>query len=201
MIDQINHAAAYTAFIHFLRSTADIPDHEVRKAVDLFKLVRLDKSAFFIRAGEIPQTFGFVVSGLLRLYYIDAAGVEYTKSFCVENEVVAAYSALLLDQPSRLYIEALEDSCLLIAPYQQYQIVSDQHVSWQIVNRKLAETLFIKKEQRESDLLLDDATARYLKFLQAYPGLEPRLKQHHIGSYLGITPVSLSRIRAQLKNN
>jgi len=47
-------------------------------------------------------------------------------------------------------------------------------------------------------LLLDDAPTRYLNFLAEYPALEPRLKQYHIASYLGITPVTLSRIRANL---
>jgi CRP-like cAMP-binding protein len=74
-------------------------------------------------------------------------------------------------------------------------------LSLQQLNCKIAESLFIKKERREATLLLDDAKTRYLNFLEEYPGLETRLKQYHIASYLGITPVSLSRVRAQLKLN
>ena len=57
----------------------------------------------------------------------------------------------------------------------------------------------MKKEKRESSLLLDDAQTRYIKFRNEYPGLESRIKQHLIASYLGITPVTLSRIRARLR--
>ncbi len=57
----------------------------------------------------------------------------------------------------------------------------------------------MKKEKRESSLLLDDAQTRYIKFGNEYPGLESRIKQHLIASYLGITPVTLSRIRARLR--
>ena len=53
-----------------------------------------------------------------------------------------------------------------------------------MLNCKIAEILFIKKEKRESALLLDDAKTRYLSFQEDYPGLETRLKQHHIASYL-----------------
>lgn len=178
-----------------------IPTGELKKAEAIFHPLRLDKGHFFVRAGATPQTLGFVISGLLRLYYIDKEGNDFTKSFCMENSFVAAYSALLLAEPSRLFTETVEDTVLLAANYDAYNTLSNGHHCWQIINRKLAETLFIKKEKRESELLLDDATSRYLKFLADYPGLEARLKQYHIASYLGITPVTLSRIRAQLKNH
>lgn len=94
---------------------------------------------------------------------------------------------MLLTQPSRLFIEALEDSKLLVANYSAYRSLSEAHPCWQTVNCKIAEALFVKKEKRESSLLLDDAKTRYLSFLAEYPGLDARLKQHYIASYLGIT--------------
>jgi len=189
----------YHQFIHFLRKLADVPPIEIDKALTIFQPMQLKKNRFFIRAGEIPETLGFLTSGILRLYYIDKNGTEFTKSFCVENDVIAAYSALLLNQPSRLFIQALEDSSLLVAPYKGYQTLVSGHTCWQTINHKLTKSLFIKKEKRESELLLDDAQTRYMTFLAEYPDLDKRLKQHHIASYLGITPASLSRIRAKLK--
>ena len=188
-------------FIAVLRSLVNLPDDEVAQVASLFQSHTLKRGDFFVRAGDAPRTIGFIVSGILRLYYVDDEGSEYTKSFCVENDFVAAYSALLLAQPSRLFIQALEDSRLLIADYSVYRLLCEGHPCWQVVNCKIAEGLFIKKEKRESTLLLDDAKTRYLNFLKEYPGLETRLKQHHIASYLGITPVTLSRIRAQLKSH
>jgi len=193
------YKSEYNKFFCFLRSITDIPDAEAEKITGIFKYKKLDKGQFFIRAGDRPQTIGFIISGILRLYYLNEDGGEFTKSFCVGNEMIAAYSALLLREQSRLFIEALEDSSLLAAPYESYKRISSGHICWQIINQKLAETLFIKKEKRESELLLDDAKKRYLKFLGDYPGLEKKVKQHYIASYLGITPVSLSRIRSQLK--
>ncbi|MCP4271690.1 MAG: Crp/Fnr family transcriptional regulator, partial [Gammaproteobacteria bacterium] len=71
----------------------------------------------------------------------------------------------------------------------------DQHRCWEKLGRLLAEQLYIKKETREAEFLLDDAETRYLNFQTNYPGLEDRLTQYHVASYLGITPVMLSRIR------
>ena len=183
-----------------LRSLINLSKDEAIQAVCLFQTHTLKRGEFFIRAGDVPQTIGFIITGILRLYYVDADGNEFTKSFCAENSFVAAYSALLLNQPSQLFIQALEGSKLLIADYSAYRALSETHACWQQLNCKIAESLFIQKEKRESTLLLDDAKTRYLSFLEQHPGLETRLKQHYIASYLGITPVTLSRIRAQLKS-
>jgi CRP-like cAMP-binding protein len=188
-----------TQLIAVVRSLINLPEAEDINIASLFQTHTLKRSEFFVRAGDVPQTIGFMISGILRLYYVDADGSEFTKLFCAENSFVAAYSALLQRQPSRLFIQALEDSTLLIADYAAYRSLCETNSCWQQLNCKIAESLFIKKEKRESALLLDDAKTRYLSFLEEYPGLETRLKQLHIASYLGITPVTLSRIRAQLK--
>jgi CRP-like cAMP-binding protein len=188
-----------TQLIVILRSLIALPEDEAMKVANLFQACHLQRGEFFVRAGDIPKTIGVVITGILRLYYVDGDGNEYTKSFCAENSFVAAYSALLLKQPSRLFIQALEDAKLLTVDYAMYRSLSESHPCWQVLNCKIAENLFIKKEKRESALLLDNAKTRYLNFQAEYPDLEARLKQHHIASYLGITPVTLSRIRAQLK--
>jgi CRP-like cAMP-binding protein len=190
--------AGHQQLIEILQSWVDIPLEQRAAIAGIFHPAQVERDAVLLHAGEYPHTLAFIVSGLLRLYYIDANGNEYTKSFCMENDIVSAYSALLLNEPSRLCIQALEPSSLLVADFQSYQRITTQHSCWQIVNRKIAEALFIKKEKREASLLLDDAQTRYLAFLAEYPHLEGRVKQHHIASYLGITPVSLSRIRARL---
>lgn len=69
------------------------------------------------------------------------------------------------------------------------------------VKSKNSRKIIYKKEQKESQFLLDHAEKRYLNFKQEYPELESRINQYHIASYLGITPVALSRIRARLKNS
>jgi CRP-like cAMP-binding protein len=193
--------AGHTRLQHTLQALAAIPDAELAAVLRLFQPIHIAKDGFFVRAGERPSTIGFLVAGLLRLYYLDEDGNEWTKSFCVEGEFIGAYRALLENAPSQLFIQALEPTTLLVASYAAYQERSDQHICWQIVNRKLIERLFVKKEQRESAFLLDDATTRYQTFLAEYPSLEQRVKQHQIASYLGITPVSLSRLRAQLKRS
>ena len=192
---------SYHQLISVLRSITVLPDDQMKKLSEIFRPSSLSAGQFFIQAGERPTQIGFVVAGLIRLYYVNSAGVEFTKAFCPEHHFVAAYSALLLNQPARFFIEALEDTSLLVADYQAYQQLCAEHACWQTINHRLVEGLFIKKEKREAELLLDDATTRYQTFLAEYPDLENRVKQYHIASYLGISPVSLSRIRKSLTAN
>jgi len=195
------HTQEQEFLIAFLRSITDIPSAEIDKVLDIFHVSKIQKNQFLVNAGETPTTLAFLVSGILRLYYISESGFEFTKSFCVEGDMAAAYTALLNNEPSNLFIQALEDSELLIANYEEYQAVTSESPCWQKVNQGIAEQLFMKKEKRESSLLLDDAQTRYLKFRNEHPGLEVRIKQRLIASYLGITPVTLSRIRARLRKS
>jgi CRP-like cAMP-binding protein len=191
---------------NFLSDLADsldfmenIPKDEMSKLQKLLKPLTLKKGEYFLRAGEIPNRVGFNISGLLRLFYIDYNGSEVTKHFCFENTLAISYSAFLLREESKLFIQAIEDTELVTISFYDYNNLLKEHIFWQIAARKLAEMLFILKEKRESELLLKNAQERYIQFLKDYPNLESRLNQYHIASYLGITPESLSRIKSGLK--
>jgi CRP-like cAMP-binding protein len=103
-----------------LQSWADIPSEQRTAIAEIFRPALVEPDAVLLHASEYPQTLAFIVSGLLRLYYIHDNGDEYTNSFYVENDIVSAYSALLLNEPSRLFIQALEPSSLLVADFQSY---------------------------------------------------------------------------------
>lgn len=178
---------------------ADIPREELRRLLKRKKTIRLAKGDYFLMAGDVPEYIGFVRSGLLRLFYIDIDGAEANKHFCVENTLAISYSAFLLREESKFFIQALEDSRLLAIDHHTYLDLLNSHMCWQIVARKLAEMLFILKEKREGELLMHNAQERYAQFSQDYPDLDRRLSQYHIASYVGITPESLSRIKASLR--
>lgn len=186
--------------IKAMKSIADIPEAELHYFQCLFKPMELKQGNFFINAGQVPKYVGFNQSGLLRLYYTHESGSEFTKHFCIENTFIISFGAYLENRASRFHAEALEDTRLLIADIHAYRKLLLRHPCWQMVGRKMAESLFLAKEKRESEFLLDDAKDRYIRFLKDFPDLENRTKQYHIASYLGITPESLSRIRKMLKN-
>ena len=156
---------------------------------------RLAKGDFFLRAGEVPGRIGYVAEGLLRLFCLSIDGKEYTKHFTAEGTLAISYSAFLLAQPSGFSIQAMEESRLLVLGRPAYFELISGHPCWRDAARKLSNMLFIAQEKRGLELLSCDAEERYRRFLADYPGLEGRINQYYIASYLGISPESLSRIR------
>ena len=172
----------------------NFPDSEWARLNQQLSYHELGAGAYFVRAGEPSSAVGFVVSGLLRKLYQMQDGREFIKDFSFESCLVTAYSALLTDSPSHLSIQAIEPTILIIIPYREVVGWYSLHPVWQELGRKIAEGLFIEREQREWQLLTSSARERYEIFIAQYPELVPRVPQYDIASYLGISPVSLSRL-------
>lgn len=184
-----------------MTAVAPVPDHELEFIGRAVRSMTVRKGGYFIRAGEVPRHIGFVARGLLRIYYIGENAAEFTTRFFVEGTFAASYADFMEQRPTRFFVQALEESVLLGLEYRTYMEMLRRDTCWQVVGRKLVEEVFARKLDRENDLLSRNAEERYRRFILEYPGLETRLKQYHIASYLGINPVSLSRIRAKLKSS
>ena len=182
----------------YFQSISNISLSDLSVIDKIFYSFTVKKNEFFIKAGENPDKFGLIISGIFRYFYIDNDGKEYTKYFALEDDLLISYSAILLGEVSRFYIEALENSEILISSFKTFNELTENNLSWNKIARKLTEQQYIKKEIREYQFLFDDAETRYLQFLKEYPDLIERVKHYHIASYLGITPVALSRIRKKL---
>lgn len=188
----IRHPKIFAA----VRRLAPVPPEQWVKLEAHLRPRRLAKGRNFIEPGQPADEAAIVVSGLLRFYYTDADGREATKAFRGPGEMVAAYAELLDRRPSRTTIEALEDSELLVVRYDRFTALYKAHACWQELGRVIAEDHYRQRERREQELLLDSATKRYRTFLKEKPELAAKLPQKLIASYLGITPVALSRIRS-----
>lgn len=184
--------------IQSIGSVIDLPVEQEKKLLSICRPLSLKKGDFFIREGQIPRKFAFVSIGLFRYFYVDDKGNEFTKGFFPEGTFLSSYSAMVQDIPSYFTIEALEDAEILVIDYEGWQDLRAQHRCWSDFLVAVLEKGFIKKESREREFLLFDAEKRYTLFLERYPGLDQRIKQHLIASYLGITSVALSRIRRKM---
>lgn len=159
------------------------------------KVRNYDAKSYFLRAGQVPHEFGFVLNGLFRYTYISADGKEYTKAFVPERNFISSYSSMVGQRESHFFIEAVEYSQVVVIDYAQWKRLRQEDPKWNLVLISLLEKGYAIKEKRERELLLLDAESRYRIFLSEHPNLEGRVKQYMIASYLGITPIALSRIR------
>jgi len=175
-----------------------LPDNRIEELLSIGKEKSIRTSEYFVRAGETPLKIAYVSKGLLRYVYTNEKGDEFTKAIMAENNFISSYSAMVLGKPSYFSIEALENTHLLVINWSDFLKLHDNDIFWVRFLMKFLEKGYITKEKRERDLLLLDAETRYKDFLNEFPGMDQRIKQGIIASYLGIQPETLSRIRRKI---
>lgn len=166
-----------------------------------FKPLKLNKNDFFARESEHAQRIGFLKKGIVRAFFLNQEGKEYTKQFFVDNTIIGAYTSLLTKQPNRIAQQALTDCEILVANFREMENLYTKFHDLERLGRKIAEFYFLEKEQKEIEMALLDADKRYLIMREKFPTIETILPQYHIASYLGISPTQLSRIRRKLKDS
>jgi CRP-like cAMP-binding protein len=191
----------FLAFKSKIRSLVNIPDDEWIHVESLLTPQNFKKGEHIIRAGEKTDSMYIILKGLTRSYFIDQDGKEFNKIFLAENDIASAYVELLNNIPSRLNIEALEDTSCMVTKFKDIQALYQRHPCWNQLGRIIAENFFVLKEKREYEFLLLDAEKRYQNFLAEYSHILGRIPQYQIAAYLGITPVSLSRIINKYQSN
>lgn len=181
----------------YIHKIVELNEEEWNVFVKLFSLRQLNKQEYFAVEGEVAQKIAFVSQGIFRAFYRQTSGQEFNKTFFTSQQFIGALSSLVTQQPNKIYIEALTKSHIIEASYTSIVQLYDQYPKIERLSRCLAERFFIKKEKREVEFVMLDATQRYQVFQEEYPGLENQIAQFHIASYLGISATQLSRIRAK----
>lgn len=166
----------------------------------LFKIRELKKGDYFIREGQKAIEWAFLNTGVVRAFYTNQTGKEYTKRFFTFPSIIGGYSSLITDKPSIYSQQALTNCTMYVINYKQVLERYDTHSDLERLARRFAEKYFVSNELKEVDIVLLDATDRYIQFKQEYPNLEEIVTQYHIASYLGISPTQLSRIRKIILN-
>ncbi len=155
------------------------------------------KKTVLLNIGETENYLSFIKKGTTRLY-IPKEDNDVTFGFVFENGFVTAYDSFLTQEPSLYQIETLSETTLLRISYQDLQKVYGKTANGNIIGRKMAEMLFMKKTQRELSLLNQTAEERYLDLFSDNPKLLQEIPLKYIASYIGVTPQALSRIRRRI---
>jgi CRP-like cAMP-binding protein len=158
------------------------------------------KKQLFTEAGNVCPYVGFVLTGSVRYYHIKD-GADITNYFSFENDFAASYKSFLTGEPASNYIEAMEPSqIILISKTNLDLILANPMLAYKIerFGRLIAEHYLICCEDRLSSFITQSPEERYLKLLETGREILRRMPQHYIANFLGITPVSLSRIRKRI---
>ena len=172
-----------------------LSDNDWNLLVPQLDILHLRKGENFAEEGKKARTIGLVLQGNLRHFYTKD-GEEKTTYFYFENHFIASYISCITDTPSQLTIQAITDAELVTFPYKVLLKLYETSHAWERFGRLIAEYLAIGLEERMTSLLMLSPEERYAALLNGNKKkILERIPQHYIASYLGITPVSLSRIR------
>lgn len=190
---------AFQALRNALCSYSPISDDTWLAFTGLCKFRTLAKHDLLYKTGYVPTSYAYIFRGLMRCFALDEKGNEYNKMFFDEGKFPGSMTALLTSTPSMLSFEAVEDIQIIeidFPGYRQLMLNNDELKLFQIYY--LEKNWLLAKDAREIEIVQEDATARYLRFVNKHPSLVNRLPQYHIASHLGITPTQLSRIRKNI---
>lgn len=160
----------------------------------------LCKKENLVAPGQVCDEVGFIVKGSFRFYFVKD-GTEISNYFCFPGEMVSSYQSFLTRTPSFPAVQAMEEATLICfshAALQQLLANPLLALKMERFGRLVAEYLICCYEQRVVSFVTQTPEERYLELLHLQPDLLQRIPQHYVANYLGITPVSLSRIRRRL---
>jgi len=159
----------------------------------------LARGQHFVQAGEYRPEIALLLRGSCRLYYLRPSGEERTTYFFFENHLLADYPSCLSGQPSGLNIQAFTEAELLVFDYAVLRRLYDECPAYERFGRVLAEYHLLGTDARLTEQLMLSPEERYRALLaSSKTKILQRIPQHLVANYLGITPVSLSRIRTRV---
>jgi len=163
--------------------------------ISLLEARTVPKKQYLLRTGEVCRYDYFITSGCVKVCYTDEKGVECIIKFASENWWVIDLDSFLNIKPSFYYIQAVEDTGLYQLSRSNYELLYERIPRFQKFSSERWQQGFISLQQRIMQNLSMTAEERYDQFISKYPGLEQRIPQKLIASYLGITPEFLSMLR------
>jgi len=183
---------------NYLAKVLNVPLERVNMCSLHYEAKKVQKNQFLLQYGEICRYIYFVEKGLLKMYSIDKNGKEHIIQFAPESWLISDRSSLYFNEKSVYYIEAVEDSEILMLPPDFINKITEGFPNSLEQSDILLQKHIKSLQDRINSLLAETAEERYMKFITMYPDLLLRVPQWMIASYLGITPESLSRVRKEL---
>ena len=172
---------------------------DVEQIVELFETYEAESKTVILKAGRPAEYLYYLDSGLIRLYGINQDGEERTVFFFKENTLFTEVRSMVTREPAQFYLQALEHCLLYRAPIKGIYELYSRNKAVERGGLKLMEKLLISIEKRLFSFIFHSPEDRYKQLLEHNPELLLRVPQQYLATFLGITPVSLSRIKARVK--
>jgi CRP-like cAMP-binding protein len=179
---------------HFFRKYNALSKEAESAIAEISKKITVKKNTDLQPIGHTCKTIYFINKGVARIYYFKD-GVDITESFAFENNIIARVESLFTGKPSRKAIQVLEDTEVIAINSTQLFRLYDAYPEIERLFRLIFESAYVDTVNRIEGIQFHPAEERYNALIKEAPDVIKRVPLKYISSYLGITQVSLSRIR------
>ncbi|UPZ15160.1 Crp/Fnr family transcriptional regulator [Flavobacterium humidisoli] len=187
----------YEIFQKYLEEKTELTQAESERIQSFAIIKKLRKKQYLLQEGDVWKYDAFITKGCVRTYTVDEKGSEHVNNFSIENWWTGDRESLMMQQPSRFNIDAIEDTELVLFTHENFELLCREIPAFNNMVNAILQRSFIAAQNRIQASLTLTAEEKYLNFISKYPGFASRIPQTMIASYLGMTPETLSRIRKQ----
>jgi CRP-like cAMP-binding protein len=186
-------------FIDYVLQFGHLNQQQIDFIMSKSTILDLKKDEYLSEAGKIPRRVGFVLDGIFQFCYYNNKGEQITSYFIDHNNFVADYQKFEDQVITSEYVQAVTDCKILAFTKRDWDEINNTIVGWDKMVTKMYKKCLTEAIERRSPLVAEDATTRYLSFIDKFPNLINRIPLSYVASYLGITQQSLSRIRKNIR--
>ncbi len=184
------------ALLKYFQSLSPLSKEAQVAISQISAIVTVQKNENLQPIGHTCKTIYFLKKGLARIYYFKD-DIDITESFSFENNIVVRFESLIAGQPSKKGIQALENSEFIAISAAKLFKLYDKFPEIERLFRKITENSLVENINRVESIQFNTAEERYKALLKDAPDVLKRVPLKYVASFLGITQVSLSRIRGQ----
>ncbi|UQB69231.1 Crp/Fnr family transcriptional regulator [Epilithonimonas zeae] len=185
----------FEIFLKYLTDKIELSDPEMQLIESVCKTKKLRKKQFLFQEGEVWHYNAFICRGLVKTFSIAENGTEHIINFAPENYWTGDRESLINGTPSRLNIDAIEPTELILIEKADFEKLCAEIPQLNQMVNQIIQKSFIVSQDRILATISFTAEEKYQSFLNKYPDIVNRIPQHMIASYIGITPETLTRLR------
>ena len=189
---------AIDSLITYFNGIIELAESEKDIVNEYFKPRSVKRRQFILQEGDVCRHNTFVVEGCFKMYMVDSNGKDHNLQFAIENWWIGDIGSFHSEEPSKLYIEAIENSVILQATKEDQLRLFDEYPKFNRIFRVLAENAMVSLQNRILQNISSTAEERYINFVEKYPHFFNRISNVQIASFLGVTPEFLSTIRKKI---